>query len=623
MDPKQHKKLVNDTERLRKMVSKCSTETVVGYCAGQFLRHPEQFIGLTSPCKQLAFLLGLMLSTPEPRKSSEFGEKMWKKSVVLLESIVSAYGFMFLPKANEAVPQAKEWWETREVAMLAYLHYFNSGLMASTEQIRERIGRYVSPFDHELESSLGITATEATSITNWISDTLQRTVDRMQELKRDEEPLRHRLMDEAIVKGWDKKRVREEAEGRGLVSKIESIFESLNSMFKVSKSDIAERFGDKAAASYWTLFTATRGEASDLTYFTQHNVAEDKPLFLLDKHTAMCPSVHNVYVAVLTQCERSLQLGSNRESYLRKRDKLLEAETRAQFGKLFTAGATLLSEVYEGPDIEYEHDLVIKWKHKLFIVEAKASPPIEPFRDPDKAFTRLQRRFQSDRGIQKAYDQANRVRSQIESGSVVSFYDHKRKLVLQVGPKDVDQVYCICVTRDSFGALAVDLTLLLKKNKDDPFPWAVNAPDLENLIDAWTYFGWGPDKFCEYLQCREKLHGKVVTTDELEIAGFMIEHGGLQYIVDLDAGRVPLDPTYSEVFDRLFRAKHGGPKVVYAPTKPHFTDFGKELRKAHRGGTLSTAVPVGASTPVAPRKQGRNQPCACGSGKKYKKCCGA
>jgi hypothetical protein len=494
--------------------------------------------------------------------------------------------------------------------------------MASTEQIRERIRRYVFPFDDELKSSLGLSATEATGITTWISDTLQETVDRGQLLSREEEPLRHDLMDEAIKKGWGRKRVREEAEDRGLVSKIESILENLNSMFKVSKGDLSKRFGEKTATAYWTLFTAIRGEVADFVYFTQNNVAEEKPLFLLDEQLAMCPSIHNVFVAVLAQCERCLQLGSKRESYLRKRDKLLEAEAKTNFSKLFRSGSTILSEVYQGADLSNEHDILIKWQRNLFVVEAKASPPIEPFRDPEKAFTRLQRHFQSDRGIQKAYDQANRVRSQIASGSVVSFYDRQRKLVLQVGPKEVDQVYCICVTRDSFGALAVDLSLLLKKNEDDPFPWAVNVPDLENLIDAWTYFGWGPDKFCEYLQYREKLHGKVFTTDELEIAGCMIEHGELQWIVDLDADRVPLDPTYSDVFDRLFLARHGGPRVEYAPTKPHFTDLGKEVNTMLSNADQATPPRDGPSVRPKRRKQGRNQPCACGSGKKYKKCCG-
>ena len=40
-------------------------------------------------------------------------------------------------------------------------------------------------------------------------------------------------------------------------------------------------------------------------------------------------------------------------------------------------------------------------------------------------------------------------------------------------------------------------------------------------------------------------------------------------------------------------------------------------------GTKSTPVKKPNSVPVTSKKVGRNDPCPCGSGKKYKKCCGA
>ncbi len=45
---------------------------------------------------------------------------------------------------------------------------------------------------------------------------------------------------------------------------------------------------------------------------------------------------------------------------------------------------------------------------------------------------------------------------------------------------------------------------------------------------------------------------------------------------------------------------------------------------ARRGGrTVARAAAAGSGRqPEAPRKVGRNDPCPCGSGKKYKKCCG-
>ena len=50
-------------------------------------------------------------------------------------------------------------------------------------------------------------------------------------------------------------------------------------------------------------------------------------------------------------------------------------------------------------------------------------------------------------------------------------------------------VACACVTRDDFGPLATNLTLLLKKEPRDSYPWAVNIMDLSTLAEAWEYLG--------------------------------------------------------------------------------------------------------------------------------------
>lgn len=177
----------------------------------------------------------------------------------------------------------------------------------------------------------------------------------------------------------------------------------------------------------------------------------------------------------------------------------------------------------------------------------------------------------------------------------------------------------ICVTRDDLGPLAVDLSLLLEKEVQDSYPWAVNIFDLEHLLDAWSYFNWPPDKLCEYLDTRLKLHGKVFSTDELQIAGFFIIHGGLHHVLSQGTDRIFLTPDYADIFDKIYFAKRGGEEVVYAPTEPRFFDPRKMLSTAinERITTERTAPSINPDI-----KQGRNEQCACGSGRKYKRCCG-
>jgi uncharacterized protein len=51
-----------------------------------------------------------------------------------------------------------------------------------------------------------------------------------------------------------------------------------------------------------------------------------------------------------------------------------------------------------------------------------------------------------------------------------------------------------------------------------------------------------------------------------------------------------------------------------------------EVRRVDRlagGAPVPKQTPVTATPPEKPKTVGRNDPCPCGSGKKYKKCCGA
>ena len=120
----------------------------------------------------------------------------------------------------------------------------------------------------------------------------------------------------------------------------------------------------------------------------------------------------------------------------------------------------------------------------MFVVEAKAAPLGVPFRDTEKAFTRLRRDFRADGGVQKSYDQANRIRRAVLNGGAVSLYDGKGVLLRQISRVDIDEVFCICVTADDYGALATDLSLLLEKTSDEAYPWAVNVFDLQALVAA-------------------------------------------------------------------------------------------------------------------------------------------
>jgi hypothetical protein len=173
----------------------------------------------------------------------------------------------------------------------------------------------------------------------------------------------------------------------------------------------------------------------------------------------------------------------------------------------------------------------------------------------------------------------------------------------------------VCATRDNFGLLATDLSLLLEKGDQEPYPWCVNVLDAEAIADAWHNFNWDSSRFLEFLRHRVELHGRLMSFDELEVVGFFIAHGGLHWIVDSPGDRIELNPNYWNVFDRIYRARMGGPPVRYEPSEPFLSDLRESLRQGK-------PVPVQPKARRTAKKQGRNEPCSCGFGRKYKRYCG-
>jgi len=252
------------------------------------------------------------------------------------------------------------------------------------------------------------------------------------------------------------------------------------------------------------------------------------------------------------------------------------------------------------------------------VAEAKAAPPTEPFRDPDKAFVRLKRAFRAETGLQKAFEQANRLVSRLNNGERVFLHDADGNQVGLLEPNSARVAIATCVTRDNFGLLATNLSLLLEKDAGDAYPWAVNVLDLWSLAEGWEYLKWGSKQLRDYLEQRIRLHGRVISDDELDYAGSFIKHGSFG---DFPKGKrtvIQLNPDYSSVFDEIYRHKYleGPPVVLERTAPPVFTDFRESLRQGR------PVIVKSQGERASRRKVGRNELCPCDSGKKFKKCCG-
>lgn len=582
-----HEEMLKETEALRDLIRPYSTETIAGFCSSKLMSWFstwDEVSPLVSPTRQVFFLLGLMLSTEEPDEPRMFGDLEWQKAVVLLNDVFRAYAIMYWPSPEEAPQITDDWRHVREVAMPAFLHYFNTTLMASVEQIVKRTEQYLTPFDAEFREIAGLSATRALEITRWITKSFQHGVTEMQESAKAEYQARLRLLSRAEKEAWSIDRMRKEATQGEYYAYGLRMMKSLNDFLKVDRGVLVEEFGDEDANAYWSLFVSRRGDSPEFEYMTEHNLAEEKPLFIVEgDDRALCPFANSLYAAVLVNYENMIQESSERVRFFRRRDRELEQEVEGAFRKLFGVSAEFHSNVFETPDLQHEHDLVIIADDALLVIEAKASPPVEPFRDPEKAFERISRRFKSDRGIQGAFDQAMRILRRLRAGEAITLYDENRQEAVLVSAEGLDRCYAISVTRDDFGPISVDLSLLLTKEENEPYPWAVNILDLNYLIDAWSYLELGPSRLFAYLDSRLDLNGKIIAFDELDLAGAFLQHGGLDHVPRDAESRTYFAETYSDVFDKIYDAQRGGPTFELDPSEPVLVDVKEKLKEILRG----------------------------------------
>jgi hypothetical protein len=626
MQPQLHKKMLEDIRRLRALVGKASSETI---CLKLFLllgdtHETARQHGLLAPQRQCQYLLGLLLTTPEPSGHSALTDGEWQCVFEYLKVIYGAYALMFWPSEEEKeLSKTEAWYRPRSVAMPAFLHYFSQGSMASVEQVIARIEGTLVHFDNELADKTGISATEAIRITKWICDDVQARFDRLGAWHR----FTKTYLDKAVRAGWDAETARKDAQSDPEYLVHRKTFEEQRSPLSVFLTDLQGVFGSAKAAAYWARFASSRQGATTFTYPTELNPAVQRPLIEYEDGKAVMLVGNMLYEAVLASLGKALADDDRvRQRYLKRRDSALERQVSGLLKRLFP-DAEHYSECYEQPNSRFEHDHVVIWRRSVFVVESKAGPPPEPFRDPNKAYERIRRAFRSESGIQEAFNQSNRLRHAYRRGDGIQLYDQRGVLLRDVASVDLDSVYCMCVTANSHGPVAVDLSMLLEKDDADLFPWAVCVNDLDATICSFERKGWGPDKFREFLQQRQQLQGKAFTDDELEIVGAFVLYGTLEPWISRPESKVFFLPGFSRIFDAVYNEQHGGPAPeLEAKGPPRFHDRLSLFATAadERQGRVIIRAGDGIGPlhgEVRRRRVGRNDPCPCGSGKKFKRCC--
>lgn len=567
--------------KLKQLLAEASTENIVGHCvkdnilAANFLKSKH---GLHSPERQQAFLLSVLLASPPPADGRPLTENQWKELYACLEEAFAAYLELFWPSPEELRDQSDEWHAIRSVAMPAFIHYFNTGLLATAEQVRSRITRYVAPFDDWFEGQAGLSVSKALIIADWLHTCFSDASEELKKYNDEVTDLQAEAAKLAKDRGLpDTEVVRIAVEELGGRPSLEGLHRAMTSFAAVSPQQLVGRFVD-SGAEYLREFVGVRGNLPDIDYPTESYSWDALALVRTAEERLLIPSVNGLYTSILEWAERLLKGSDIRDDYFRHRDKVLEEEVVRIFRRLLPE-ADYYQNLCETTDGQYEHDLIILVEETVILIEAKAAPPIEPFRDPERAFTRLRHGFRNSSGIQHGFEQAARIRRRLENGEVVELFDLVGGRRITLDPSVLTEPLCVCVTRDNFGPLATDLALLLERQPEEAYPWVVNVFDLDAIAEAWEYLGWGSGDLLSFLEWRLKCHGKVFGTDELEYIGYHIRHGSLRSVVESDADFMQLNHHYSDFFDELYTHVHfGGPAPETDVIEPVLMDLGESLK---------------------------------------------
>jgi hypothetical protein len=365
------------------------------------------------------------------------------------------------------------------------------------------------------------------------------------------------------------------------------------------------------------LAIASGGISAEFRFPHDENPLELKCLVALPDGSYFFLDPANSYRLIGKALERQiLAKDSFRDRYLRKRDKLTEEFVATTLWNIF-----LDAEIHRNYFVEigqFEKDILVRHGDTVILFECKNSR-VRGFAGGGDDLIKYDNDFENS--VQYAYDQAIDVKQRIRNNEETIFYDEKGRESFRLRRSEIRRFLIVCIAITPRGEFGTDLSYLLQKPDDEPYPVSISLFDFGTIAKYLDT----PDQFLSYLSAREPLHGRVMTGDELNFAGYFLKYGNL----NLPEG-ILVDDSHSSVFDRKWYAEKGiqVDEPVGDPVITFIESKGDKVIVEDTSGQHEVTVPthirefVVCSRDIPMAGADRNRPCACGSGKKAKKCCG-
>lgn len=580
MEKNSYKELELKIDNLKEIISKVNTIEILLAINHETLIVRENYqerIGLTSPFSQFQYLYGLAVSTEKIPDIVPLDDELWGEIKKLLNQIFYYYGYNFFPKEYKSKENINmKLLEESEVTMSAFIEYFNNFMLCYVEQIVDRIKRWFKNYDNVVKSETNCSVNDFLDFYGFIVKSAQK---KWKLLYKQREKIYeiHREINEGLCLSEFDCFLKKISLSRNL-EKLEKEFDKV-CMFSVS--DIKKRFGEEKTIAFLNLFTISENN-QNFRYYTEENPVSTHPIFKINDQVLLNLNNRFLMNAIYILLNNILEKSTEKEKFFKTRSIESENKTINIFKDLFKNRADYFQNIFEDPNKQFEHDILIIFEKIIFIIEVKSGKKREPLRDPEKAFKRIEDDFNRENGIQKAFEQALRLKNKILNNKKTILYDERGNVKTEILRDSIDEIYLICVTRESFGFIATNLSLLLTKPDEEKYPWCVNLFDLENIIDGFCYKKLKPENFIYYLNKRSELHKIIYATDELDIAGYFLCYGDFKDIESKRADRIYLSPTYCDIFDKIYYEKKGLNYSFEVDEKPSYIDIKKEFEKFNR-----------------------------------------
>jgi len=587
-------------DRLKEKLQYINTREVLGMIGIKFLTFSYNMediaeqtdifnkTNLLSPQKQYTYLAGLLMCTDDKSNDiTSYNDNFFVDLENSIQDITFGYmeNFMTIDKNTEEIDN--ESLKRNLVSMEAFTSYFDTGILRYPEQIIKLIRKLYSPFDEELVKISGLSTEDYIAFYQLVEDVFSDSMNSSDHAIKELKNFLNSFNPFAVDVEKEYKRFIDYTQNEGR-NKMQEALDGLNT---IKATKVEETFGKDKGTTLLSIFGLYRKKRG-FSFYNDKNPFAEKPLCWLDEGETLY-IVHPKFVltAIFDYITKILEAPQNKfaEKYKKKKAEIVEEMFLSCLKDVLGEKAKYHTSVCEMRGTK-EHDILIEYKNYILIVEAKASKVREPFFNPEKAYIRVKDHFDSDSGIGGAYKQAILLKKFIENKNEVELYENKNDRFVIKEPNS-KIIIPLVLTLNQFGGLAVNTSLLLEKEDDQPYPWVCNWHDFEDVIEILKYFKKKPQDFLDYIIWRSETHSNILSSDELDVLdGYLLNKKVKNEAKKKNVFFMPSGPS---LIDKIYYEKKGIPY--------HHPGVKEIIRKND--------------------KVGRNDRCPCGSGKKFKKCC--